>query len=90
MDHIHPLSMAPALGERAGRREQCVGAGRELVELHLQALEAPQRAHLIAHEMPALGMAGVGEHVRDHQRTHDVFFQTPRRVSICKRVLATR
>ena len=28
-------------------------------------------AHLVAHEAPALGMSGVGKHVRDDERAHD-------------------
>ena len=47
------------------------GAGRELEELDLQALDAAQRSHLIAHEAPALRVRLVGLHVGDHERAHD-------------------
>ena len=30
-----------------------------------------QRGDLVAHEAPALGVGGVGLHVRDHERAHD-------------------
>jgi ribonuclease PH len=48
-----------------------LGAGRELVQLDLEVGELAQRGDLVADEAPALGMGGVGEHVRDHQRAQD-------------------
>ena len=62
-------------GERrpqlARRRHERAAARRELVQLDLEPVEAPQRADLVAHEAPALGMGGVGEHVGDDERAHD-------------------
>ena len=56
-----------ALGEAAAQVDACAQerarTGRELVQLDVEAVEATQRADLVAHEAPALGVRGVGKHV---------------------------
>ncbi len=63
------VTEAPAQLERASRER--ARAGRELVQLHLHAAELCERGHLVAHEAAALGVRGVGAHVRYHERAHD-------------------
>src|SRR5262245_43171540 len=58
---------APQLAPGTDKR---TGAGRKLVELHLEPIEPAQRGDLIAHEAPALGVGGVGPHVGDHEGAH--------------------
>jgi hypothetical protein len=55
--------MAPAKLDRSARERRC--ARRELVKLHLELLiaELAERGDLVADELPALGMGGVGLHV---------------------------
>ena len=66
---VEALVVAAAQRQRgAGQR---AGAGRELVQLDVQAVERAQRGHLIADEAAALGVRGVGQHVRDDERAHE-------------------
>jgi ribonuclease PH len=66
--HIQALA-AVARSQCASGREQGARAGSKLEELDIEVLKCPQRSNLVAHETAALGMAGVGEHVGEHQRT---------------------
>ena len=53
-----------------GARERA-RAGWELVELDVDVLQTAQCCDLVAHEAAALGVGSVGEHVRDHERSHE-------------------
>ncbi len=61
---ISPAQLAWGLEQRAH-------AGRELVQLDLDALQEAQRPDLIADESAPLGMVRIGEHVREDERAHD-------------------
>ena len=52
------------------RERKRARAGRKLVELDVEAGQAPQRGDLVAHEAAALWVRGVGEHVREDERAH--------------------
>jgi hypothetical protein len=54
---------------RSGAHERAC-AGRELVQLDVEPVDAPQRGDLVADEAAALGVRGVGKHVRDDERAH--------------------
>jgi len=54
--------------ERSPEKRAC--AGSELVQLHLDPIHTAQLSDLIAHELAALGVVGVGPHVRDDERAH--------------------
>ncbi len=63
--------MAEARAQLASGGEQRAGTRRELVQLDLDAVEPAQRGHLVADEAAALGVAGIGPHVRDHECPQD-------------------
>ena len=54
------------------RARQLRGAGWELVELDVEAVDRAQGGDLVAHEAAALGVRRVGLHVGDHERAHDL------------------
>ena len=55
---------AAQLERRPGERAR---SGAELVQLHLEPLDPPQRGHLVPDEAAAAGVGGVGAHVRYDQ-----------------------
>ncbi len=71
VDDVEVAPCRALRGEAAqvkGRARQGRPARRELIELDVQFVQAAQRGDLVAHKLPALGMAGIGEHVGYHQR----------------------
>ena len=69
VDDVEALArVAPAQVERSACERPSTGG--KLVELDVQPVEAAQRIDLVAHKPPALGMGGVGQHVRDDERVH--------------------
>lgn len=67
---VHPFFAVTAAQLRRAANQRA-WAGSELVQLNLDsAVQSAQRRHLVAHELAALRMSGVGQHVRDDQRAH--------------------